>query len=182
MRHILICGVTLSGKTTLARVLAENLEKRGVKIAVRDPVNSPTVNGSWPKSARIFSNDEEFLDWAHSDEAVNTVVFVDEAGDLFTVENRHLHWMFTKGRHFGLFMVPICVRPKLVAPNVRHQCTEAYLFRLSQEDMREIGQDYGHSGLQKIPLDRGDFIRLESGTAQVSRGNIFDLIEKGKVP
>lgn len=181
IHHMLICGVTKSGKTTLARELARLFAANGARIAVRDPVDSPTAGGGWPESARRFADDISFLEFMHSPEASGYVVFVDEASDLFGVQDKDLHWMFTRGRHFGLCMVAICQRPKMLAPNVRSQCTHAYLFRLAEEDTREIAADFGHSGLHKLSLDRGDFLKLESGTAAIVRGNVFTLLE-GKEP
>lgn len=179
--HMLITGVSLSGKTTLAHFMAHQMVKKGTKIAVRDPVGTPTAVGDWPKEAKRFADDYEFLEWIHSPQAVGYVVFVDEAGDLFGQNDRDLHWMFTRGRHYALTMIPIAQRPKMLSPNVRSQCHHVFAFRLAQEDMREVAADMGHSDLHKIELDTGDFLSLRSGTVRIEHGNIFQLL-KGKQP
>ena len=53
--HVLYCGVTMTGKTTLAREHAKILEAAKYQLVVYDPVMTYTANGSWPESARILS-------------------------------------------------------------------------------------------------------------------------------
>lgn len=156
--------------------MARQIAAAGHKVIVRDPVaGTTTAGGGWPDSALVFTDDYDWLEYMHDPKNGGAVVIVDEAGDLFGVSDRDLHWMFTKGRHYGYAMMPICQRPKMVAPNVRGQCGKTYMFRLAQEDAREIGMDMGFSDMHKIELDRGDFLVLESGTPRYSRGNVFQL-------
>ena len=63
----------------------------------------------------------------------------------------------------------------MLAPTVRNQCGRAYVFRLAKDDLKEIGADFGFSDLQKINLDKGDFLLLNSGSAQYQKGNVFKL-------
>ena len=111
------------------------------------------------------------------DDVFHAHVFVDEAGEVFNLSKRENFWLLTRGRHFGFNVYPICQRPKMIAPTIRNQCSRAYVFRLAQEDMEEIGRDFGFSELKKISLDKGDFLMLLSGTARMSRANVFDLIK-----
>lgn len=172
--HTLICGVTESGKSTLARNLAFQLAKMGEKIIVFDPVGS-----EWPTDSVIFSDEEEFLGYVSSPEISNAHIFVDEAGEVFTVGKKHTHWLLTRGRHIGFQVYMIVQRPKMIAPTCRTQCSRGYIFRLSPDDWREVAGDFGHSqNILEKPLDKGDFLILSSGQASIKRANIFQLLGK----
>lgn len=169
-------GVTQSGKTTLARSVARSLAAQGHVIIVHDPVGTSTAGGDWPEKAIIFDDVEPFLEYLESDECPPAHVFIDEAGDVFGHTQRENSWLATKGRHFGLYLHIITQRPKMILPNVRGQIGKAYVFRLSREDLREVGGDFGHSGIISESLDTGDFMVLNSGSAQYSRANVFSLL------
>jgi hypothetical protein len=66
----------------------------------------------------------------------------------------------------------------MLMPSARSQCSVAYVFRLALEDMKEIGADFGHSGLAKISLDKGDFLILKSGLARFDSANVFKLLSR----
>jgi DNA helicase HerA-like ATPase len=105
-------------------------------------------------------------------------VFIDESGELFNAGKRENLWLLTRGRHFGFSVVLIAQRPKMLMPSARSQCSIAYVFRLALEDMKEIGADFGHSGLAKISLDKGDFLILKSGLARFDSANVFKLLSR----
>jgi len=175
--HTLICGVTESGKTTLARALARGVKKAGQNLIVYDPVLTETVGGGWPDGAILFNDEEAFFEYLARDDVAGAHVFIDEAGDLFNLGKRHNFWLLTRGRHFGLHVYLIAQRPKMLAPTARTQCGKGYIFRLSPDDMREVLADFGH-GPQAVKkeLDKGDFVTLYSGQASISRANIFTLL------
>lgn len=175
--HALICGVTESGKTTLAHALANTLAKEKQNVIVFDPVSTPTIRGTWPEQAIIFDDEEEFFDYLARDDVNHAHVFIDEAGEVFNLEKRHNFWLLTRGRHFGFNCYVICQRPKMVAPTIRNQCAKAYVFRLADDDLKAIGADFGFSDLGKESLDRGDFLLLASGTSRFERANIFNLLK-----
>lgn len=177
--HALICGVTQSGKTTLAHLLAHSFAEKGEGVIVFDPVGSKTAKGNWPESAVIFKDETEFFDYLERDDVFNAHVFVDEAGEIFSPQKRENLWLLTRGRHaesgaFSVYM--IAQRPKMILPTARSQAGVCYMFRLAADDQRDIGRDFGFSGLDKITLDRGDFLILESGSSAFQRGNVFSLI------
>lgn len=178
--HHLIVGVTKTGKTTLARHFARELLRHKKKVAVYDPMGTDTLGGDWGEKARVFNDLEKFLEFIHSDEATNYHVFVDEAHHLFGHSHTDNFWMLTQGRHYGLYFYLMTQRPKKVHPDARTNCERAYLFRLAQDDAKEIGADYGHSNVHKINLDRGDFLILNSGSPSITRENIFTILERSK--
>lgn len=174
--HSLIVGVTESGKTTLAHALAADLMAQGQRIIVFDPVGSFTKKGTWPAGAVIFDDEDLFFEYLADDRVCHAHVFVDEAGEVFNASKRHNLWLLTRGRHYGLSVYMICQRPKMLLPAARGQASRAYIFRLAVSDLKEISADMGFSDLENIPLDRGDFIMLVSGSAQMERANIFSLL------
>jgi hypothetical protein len=178
--HTLICGTTESGKTTLAHKLAQFDEQEKRPIIVFDPVLTETMVGDWPtKNTAVYTDEEKFvraitkLREPHS-------VYIDEGADIFSHAQPENRWILTRGRHYGFEVTLICQRPKLVMPSVRHQCSRCFIFRVARSDLREISEDFGHSGLAKISLDNGDFLCLHSGHAQIARGNIYELLNTSK--
>jgi len=176
--HTLICGVTQSGKTTMAHSMARHFARLKHRIIVYDPVGTGTAAGTWPESAIVFSDEQEFFEYLARDDVSHAHVFIDEAGDIFNATKRENLWLLTRGRHFGFTVYLICQRPKMVLPSARHQCGIAYVFRLAYDDMKEIGKDYGFNDLDKISLDTGDFLMLVSGTSHYSSGNVFKLLRR----
>ena len=175
--HCLYVGVTQSGKTTLARAVSRQLRTQKINVAVFDPMGTATAGGDWGEGVFIFSNEEEFLQWIYSEDAVNFHVFIDEAHKILGHTCNENFWMLTEGRHFFLTLHLMTQRPKKLHPDVRHNCGRCYMFRLSKSDRSEIGADYGFDDLDKISLDKGDFVILNSGTSEFSRANIFNLLE-----
>jgi len=175
--HSLYVGVTQSGKTTLARAMSRQLCAQKQNVAVLDPMGTLTAGGGWGEGALLFDDTELFLQWLYSDSAINYHVFIDEAHKVLSHEQNEHFWLLTEGRHYYLTLHLMTQRPKKVHPDVRHNCGRCYMFRLSRADANEIGADYGHSDIDKEKLDKGDFLVLNSGSAEFSRANIFKLLE-----
>ena len=182
--HILYCGVTMSGKTTLARHHARVLQTANYDVVVYDPVMTPTAGGGWfvdGKPLRTFHDDEKFLKWLN--EASGTperpiFVFVDEAADIFTHGDSEASFLPRRVRHQDVYLRMISQRPKMLPPNVRTQCGHTYMFRLSDDDTRMVLADSGHSkNILENPLDKGDFVLLVSGTSEIVSGNVFALVD-----
>lgn len=176
--HGLICGVTQSGKTTLAHKMAHSFAAEGAGVIVYDPVGTDTAAGNWPASAIVFSDEDEFFEYLSRDDVSGAYVFVDEAGDIFNSQKRENLWLLTRGRHpsmgaFSVFM--ICQRPKMILPTARNQAGVAYVFRLAVDDLKEIGKDFGYSSLEKETLDQGDFVVLVSGKSEYQKSNVFKI-------
>jgi hypothetical protein len=172
--HTLYTGVTQSGKTTMARLISRQLAAQGQTGIVFDPMGTHTAGGGWGFK-EIHHDPYVFLERLEDPKLTKAHVFVDEAHKLLGHEMKENFWMMTEGRHFGLFMHILTQRPNKVHPDVRSQCERCYMFRLAQDDAAEIGKDYGHSGVHKISLDKGDFLLFNSGSAAIQRGNVFQL-------
>lgn len=177
MTHRIFAGVTQSGKTTLARHFCRSFAAMGHKTIVYDPVGTKTAGGEWATNSVVFNGDDptEFFDYLKRDDVYHAHVFCDEAGDYFGVSDRLNHWLLRRGRHKGFFVNVISQRPKMLAPNVRTQCGQAFIFRLAVDDADEIGRDFGHTNLGKhvSALDKGEYLMLISGTPAIAKGNVF---------
>lgn len=180
--HVLYCGVTMTGKTTLARHHAAILVRAGYDIAVYDPVMTETINGGWPKETKFLKDPDEFNEFVegYSTEGNRPLfLFVDEAADIFGHSETWAHWIPRKCRHQGIYLRLIVQRPKMMHPSVRTQCAYAYMLRLSKQDAKELAADFGHGAeVSDYPLDKGDSLLLTSGSPDVETFNVFDLVNK----
>lgn len=177
--HILIVGVTQSGKTTLAHEIAneESAKKKDKReIIVYDPVGTPTAAGTWPNGTIYFEDDVEFLEHLEKREGVRpTILFIDEADDIMAQRYPWNTSIIRRARHSGMQVVLISQRPHLIAPSARTQCGMCFMFRLGKSDAKALGEEFGHNGLHEVGLDQGDFLLLHSGTARIERANVFQL-------
>lgn len=174
--HVLICGVTQSGKTTLARAIARDLADRGERGIVYDPVGSNTAGGAWPETFEVYQEPDEFMARLNDPTLSDAHIFVDEADEIFSLSDRDNFWLPKKGRHFLFRVYMITQRPTMIAPTARKQAGRCYMFRLAIDDAKELAANFGFSDIHKEILDKGDFIVLDSGQASTKRANIFKLL------
>ena len=175
--HALFCGVTMSGKTSLAKAIARALPSQD-RVYVYDPVSLPEELEEW--DATFVTDDfQTFMEYVRDPRNAGAHLFIDEAGEHFSVGQRENHWLLTRGRHMGYKVNLIAQRPKLLAPTVRTQCGRVYMFRLASDDAEEIGKDFGHAGLARETLDKGECLIVDSAMPHYKRVNAFALIDKG---
>ena len=183
--HVLYCGVTMTGKTTLARHHARILARAGYDVAVYDPVGTETAGGDWevegaPAQPIMFHDDAKFMHWlerARGEPERPIFVFVDEAADIFGHGNNENQWLPRRVRHQNIYLRLLSQRPKMLPPNVRTQCALCYMFRLSVDDARVVCADFGHgTEVAQKTLDTGDFIVLTSGASAIDQANVFELV------
>ena len=182
--HTLYCGVTMTGKTTLARHHARILSRAKYDVAVYDPVGTGTAGGGWPENATVISDPiilEKFLEHVRGTDKHPVFLFVDESADVFSHGQTQNHWIPRRIRHQHVYLRLITQRPKMLHPDVRTQCSYAYVLRLSNDDKKMIYSDFGHSGdVESKPLDKGDCVLLTSGSSDVEEFNVFALVSRQK--
>lgn len=136
MPHSLIVGQTESGKTTLAIHLAQEYQKRGIKVAVLDPM----LDRRW--SADFITDDPQaFTAVARSSR--RCALFVDESGAVIGRYNDEFFWLATQARHLGHNSHFITQRAAQLNPTVRDQCGHLFAFRLSFRDAKVLSDEYG---------------------------------------
>jgi Zonular occludens toxin (Zot) len=165
-------GITQSGKTTVARFVARALAKAKHQIVVYDPMRTATRGGDWPDSAIVYLQREQFL--RDVGNMQNAQLFIDEADDIFSHEQKENFWIMTRGRHQGLYTHLITQRPNRVHPTARSQCTRAYLCKLNKSDRQAVLADHGHEDIDINHL-HGSFILVDNRTHDVVFGNAFTL-------
>lgn len=157
MGHYAIVGMTESGKSTLARKCAVELNKMGVHVIVFDPLGDP----KWfecldPSTSFITDNEKEFLKVYWSSK--NCAVFFDEAGDYATNHNKEMIKTATKGRHWGHSNFYIAQRGNLLARTIRDQCATLYMFTSSKDDAKIYSTEFNDSELLNVPdLPQGTY-------------------------
>ncbi len=167
----------MSGKTTLARLIARHLGTLKQNVVVYDPLGTDTAGGGWGETATVFDDLDLFLAFIESDQCGAAHVFVDEADLVFSLDQKENHWLLRRGRHFGLTIYCITQRPVLVAPSVRSMCHRAYVFRLVQDDIKRVAADYGFDQAHTINLDAGEFLCFTAGSSDFKRGNVFEMVK-----
>lgn len=159
--HVFIAGSSQTGKSTLLRNFCRRSERA---VIIYDPTAEPCdwENG-WRPGANKFSRwfgdgirtdvyTEVAPFMAHAKVASDCDVFVDEAADVFAVNQNANHSLVTQGRHRGLTIYMASQRLKQVSPNVRGQCARFYFYRTATHDLRDGLSDAGFT-LKQLPCE-----------------------------
>ena len=150
--HVLIVGMTESGKTTLAKRLANRFRSKGVGVLVLDPMHDP----EW--SADFQTSDPgQFLDVCRR--STSCALFVDEAGAAIGRYDAQYDWLATRSRHFGHSCHFLTQRGAQLNPTVRGQCSGIALFAVNRADADLYAKEWNCDLLRSAPtLQRGEFI------------------------
>lgn len=155
MAHVLILGMTESGKTTLARKFAHTYHARGIGILILDPLCDPR----WPQGENVFitADQEEFLDvfWRSR----RCAAFLDEGGESVGRYNVAMSKTATRGRHWGHSCHFIAQRATQLAPLVRDQCSHLFLFCSSWKDGKLLAEEFNKPELEQCSeFAQGEYI------------------------
>ena len=152
-QRVLIIGVSESGKTELAKRLIKGAQ---IPVFIRDPVGA-----SWPREDARFETSDELRMLLDKQNKRPCIVVVDEAADFFSVGQRENHWIFTRGRHDAMLPIAIGQRIKMMAPNVREQATDLYVFESSIEACAILAEAYNMEELNNAcDLKQGEFFHV----------------------
>lgn len=141
--HTLILGMTESGKTCLAKMLASQLAQTK-QVVIYDPILDPR----WGKHPNIqkFDESEGFNCFLRSNRS--SYVFLDEAGEFF--ENGHdleYSWLGTRSRHWGHSVFFIAQRAMQIPKLIRAQCNHLYLFTSPVTDGKILAEEFNQPTL-----------------------------------
>jgi len=147
--HVLIAGITNTGKTTLAFEMAALYKKNGQRIIVLDPDLRPEWNVlSWHeniteldmKHGVMTDEPEQFLLICKN--AQSCALFIDESGSMIGRYDTQLEWLATQSRKWGHKSHFIMQRGSQVSPTVRNQCSSAFVFKQSPDDAKVLSNNF----------------------------------------
>lgn len=144
--HVLICGMTASGKSYAAKRLAARALDRGKSVLVFDPLRD-----SFPATWRT-ANLDALLTAAKRSR--NCLIIIDEALaniGLGVGEKAKFLWLATMSRHCGHQVVFICQRLRGLSPTIRDNCRTLFLFSVHKESAEIVSEAFNDDGLRRAP-------------------------------
>lgn len=133
--HILIYGQTTSGKSVLGKIMAQKYLDSGVGVMVFTPLPE-----QWPCHFQT-SDISEFVEIAMLEN--ECALFVDEGSEVFNLGRKENHILATRGRHRGHRLHVLAQRGfSAIAPIVRDQASDLYLFNVSLYDARKLADEW----------------------------------------
>ncbi len=151
MTHRGFYGMTESGKTTLAAMMAAQFKLKGINVLVLDHLNDKRWQADF-----ITDDPGEFLKVAKQN--TQCALFVDEGSKSIGRYAREMEWVTTMSRHYGHEAHLITQMPQQLDTTVRSQISEVYLFCLSDNGAKIISNDFAKRELLDAPsLPQGAF-------------------------
>lgn len=164
MAHVLIIGMTESGKTTLARGLAKRYRAAGIGTLVLDPLRDPKWQADY-----MTDDGEDFLRtfWLSR----SCAAFLDEGGESVGRYDKAMQMTATRGRHCGHSCHYIAQRVQQLAPIVRDQCTHLFLFCSSAKDGALLADEFNMPELAQCSrLAQGEYIHaVKFGKSSINK-------------
>lgn len=163
--HVLIVGITNTGKTTIAFDMARRYKKAGKRIIVLDPDlrrewEVPTVVDSGKEEIEggvITDDPDEFLLICKNSQSC--ALFIDESGSMIGRYDTQLEWLATQSRKWGHKSHFIMQRGSQVSPTVRNQCSSAFVFKQSPDDAKVLSNNFVCPEFLEAPkLQKGEYI------------------------
>lgn len=167
-QRVLIVGTSESGKSTLAKRLLEGAD---VPVFVHDPLFT-----DWPNLTARFNTSDELRALMEKIKGEPFICVVDEAGDFFRVGQTENHWIFTRGRHAAMLPIAIAQRVKMIAPNVREQASDLFVFNSGRESAEILAEEYNQPDLAgACNLAQGEFFhcRWKDGKKSLTKHKLW---------
>ncbi|HHJ14268.1 MAG TPA: AAA family ATPase [Gammaproteobacteria bacterium] len=151
MPHVLIAGITESGKSTLARELAAEYRRADIGVLVLDPLADPRWEADYQTT-----DPDAFLQTAK--QSWECALFLDESGETVGRYKEEMFWCATQARHRAHRSHFITQRPVQLAKTVRDQCTRLFLFAVSTSDAKVLADEWAKPALlEAATLGPGEF-------------------------
>lgn len=154
MAHKVIYGQTLSGKSTLAKAMVKAAIKKGIVPVIYDPTLANWDSEFITDDFNVFVS---YLKMVY-EKGHKIFAIIDEADTCLSMAHRQNWWIFTRGRHFGIEACAITQRPQLIAPSIRGNAPEMFVFHLGKNDSNFLAEDISAPRLVECPnLVQGSF-------------------------
>lgn len=168
MPHVLIIGMTESGKTTLATGFSRSYQAKGIKTIILDPM----CDQRWGADYQTTDKDE-FLAVVQHPETRSCALFIDESGEQIGQYEREMFWLATRGRHYGHNSHFITQRATQLSPTVRDQCSYLFLFNCSIDDSTQLAKEFNRPELKAAnTLAKGEYFQCPRW-GQIVRSRVF---------
>lgn len=166
MAHVLILGMTQSGKTSLAKQLARHYRESGLKVGVLDPLHDP----EWQADFQTH-DPEQFLEMFWNSR--QCAWFIDEAGESVGKYDNAMISTATRGRHWGHRCHYISQRGTQIARTVRDQCSSLFLFATALDDCKIHAAEWNKSELRgAMNLPQGHYFH-STRFSPLARGQLW---------
>lgn len=178
MPHALIVGSSGTGKTTLAKRLAETRKKSRASMKNFVQIALDPLASKWPDGVIVVDNWDDFvieLEIAHENGEVGCN-YIDEANTHFAHGDKDKLWLQLRGRHFGFDNTLITQYPTLLSPAARGQCERLHLFQIGAQSAKMLADDYAAPQLIRATgLKQGEWlcVEWENGERKVSTYKLF---------
>jgi hypothetical protein len=167
--HLLLCGQTASGKTTLLRRLAVRARSQGRAVIVATNAAADPTTWSWADA--VVTEADRLVKLMQLN--AGAFIVIDEAGSILGRHGKQLEAAILTARHRGHTVAVCAQRTKLVSPTVRDQCGRLFCFRVGVDDAADLVRQYGHAQLTAAAsLPRGSFLTCTPWET-VRRGKVF---------
>ena len=162
--------MTESGKTSLAKQLATEYLRHNKTVIVFDPLNDV-----WPCT---YQTNDPTLFLQACRENTNCYIFIDEASENVGQHDTEMHWLATRGRHFGHSVHFVSQRGAQLSKTVRDQTSFLFLFACSIDDSKILANEYNKPELREAnTLEKLEYFKTGRFT-NVERHKItFDNVE-----
>lgn len=167
MAHVAIVGQTESGKTHLARIIAQEFKAQGISVLVLD-----SAFNEW--EAADFHTDDmsDFIRVAAGSR--KCALFIDEAGEEVGQYQKVGNIIATKMRHLGHSAHFIAQRSKMLNATVRSQCSRIAVFNMWRDDAKDLAAEFNAPEILEAPnFARGQYAFV-SRFGETITGNVFD--------
>ena len=179
MPHTLIVGSSGTGKSSLAKRLAETRVKTRKYVGAFSQVALDPLGSVWPDGVLVVNDFDALtmeLEIMHEAGEVGCV-YVDEANTQFAHGDKEKLWLMLRGRHFGFDITCITQYPTLLSPAARGQCERLHVFQIGAQSARMLAEDYACPQItQASGLKRGEWLAVEweQGTRVANKYVLFD--------
>lgn len=167
--HVLILGITESGKTTLAFKLARDYKNRGIRVFVLDPDKRKEWNADF-----ITDDAEYFVEACKVNQSC--ALFIDEGGVTIGRYAGSTQWLATNARKWGHKAHFISQRAQQIDPNVRNNCSSICLFKQSLDDAKILAREFAAPELvNAVSLKTGQYLRKVGVDGEVEYLTAFTI-------
>lgn len=157
--------MTMSGKSTLAKLMIKKQRGRGMKTAVLDPLGDPSFNADFQTA-----NSDEFLKFCKENK--DYYLYVDEGGTSIGRYNGPMEWLATSARHNGHLCTFISHGITQLPVILRSQCDRLFLFTCAAQNCDTAADEWNEKELLHVERIEKYHFFLVRRFGKLKRGSI----------